>query len=695
MPVNSIYQDLANSASLQTYLELQRFFHAAPPRLSVDRRGHTTSVGTRKPAVFDRHLHKSYRLERVFRVPGILRDLIDNTEMAMFSRLPYLPAFQDSDEFFPSTLNRTTVNKVAGSNASEVRSEHNVRQIYAEMVAKFCAPVACTLEFRLGDWANKTIKWGTERMSHKPIAGVKANQAVADGLLNLVEMDSWGHHYHLTSRQREIFNVFPELAIWEFKNLNFCPEGETDEISSGEVFHEIVNGFLSGIFPWEGCEKKNDCMKSHPKVGATACRMGYDAVQSPCPSYDLARRELHGQKLESLHTKGVTTSFDGMTAKKKSARKILQQASLFTFINFRQDFLIVPSQVWAEAVAMDVTFVIIQAGNIEIIGMRDRANQCLYLTDVFNVDSREYPYFKLHTGLYIAAIRDAEDRADSVVNGEIPFTWKMETGTGVLKAIDCRRNSNQEAVATLLSEIYHRQWLVIQAQSTDELKAAPLRLPFCMDPYKRVGIDLPEDEWEGAPTSKSFGAFKEHFLSKDSLSHYEHFQLIAQVDHLQGQDTYRAKVEVPGIIFNRDFRNAEKPWVIIKKASCRQDILRFKRESLLSKLHEEGIVHGNLTWKSLVVNRSEPHSMDVSIVGFERVKVYGYENSGILPEKAIAEMKEERKLLKSLLAPASYIRGVRKENSGGQASKKLGKVSSPRQGDVVTRKTLYHGRDLR
>ncbi|KAG6878277.1 hypothetical protein C0993_009635 [Termitomyces sp. T159_Od127] len=582
MPVN---KDLANSASLQTYLELQRFFQAAPPRLNVDRRGHTTSVGTRKPAVFDRHLHKSYRLERVFRVSGILRDLIDNTEMAMFSRLPYLPAFQDSDEFFPSTLNRTTVNKVTGGNVNEVRSEHHVRQIYAEMVAKFCAPVACTLEFRLGDWANKTIKWGTERISHKPVAGVKANQAVADGFLNLVEMDSWGHHYHLTSRQRAIFNVFPELAIWEFKNLNFCPEGENDEISSGEVFDEIVNGFLSGMFPWEGCEKKHDCPKLHPKVGATACRMGYDVVQSPCPSYDLARRELGGKKLESLQTEGLTASLDNMTAKKKSARKILQQASLLIFINLRRDFLIVQRQVWAEAVAMDVTFVIIQAGNIEIIGMRDRANQCLYLTDVFNVDNREYPYFKLHTGLYIAAIRDAEDRADSIVNGKIPFTWKMESGTDALKAIDCRRNNNQEAVATLLSEIYHRQWLVIQAQSTEESEPAPLRLPFST--YKRVGIDLPEDEWEGAPTSKSFGAFKEHFLSKDSLNHYEHFQLIAQVDH-QGQGTCRAKVEVPGIIFNRNFGNVDKPWVIIKNASCRQDILCFKRE--YDFLQELGII---------------------------------------------------------------------------------------------------------
>ncbi|KAG5719564.1 hypothetical protein E4T56_gene14203 [Termitomyces sp. T112] len=220
----------------------------------------------------------------------------------------------------------------------------------------------------------------------------------------------------------------------------------------------------------------------------------------------------------------------------------------------------------------------------------------------------------------------------------------METGTDMLKTIDCRRNNKKEAVATALPEIDHRQWLVMEAQSTDEFEPVPFT-----SSYKRVGIDLPDNEWEGAPTSNGFSVFKRDVSSKGSLNHYEHFQLIVQV-------------EAPGIIFNCNFKDADKTWVIVKIASCRQDILRLKREayglflypgpyfdtsfgallledkgfslaqyysespirftlsldqsikfrSLLNKLHDEGIVHGSLTRKSLVINRNQVYPMDVS-----------------------------------------------------------------------------------
>lgn len=85
-------------------------------------------------------------------------------------------------------------------------------------------------------------------------------------------------------------------------------------------------------------------------------------------------------------------------------------------------------QSWAEAVANDVTFLVIQAGNTEIICMRDRVNQTLFISDILEISSRDHPYRKLHTGLYIAAIRDAEDRARSISMGKAPETWTMRSG---------------------------------------------------------------------------------------------------------------------------------------------------------------------------------------------------------------------------------------------------------------------------
>lgn len=71
----------------------------------------------------------------------------------------------------------------------------------------------------------------------------------------------------------------------------------------------------------------------------------------------------------------------------------------------------------------------ISAGNVEVIGMRDRLTQTLYLSDVFLVNDPRYPYFQLHTGLYVSAIRDAQDRAESIVlREEIPDTWYLRSG---------------------------------------------------------------------------------------------------------------------------------------------------------------------------------------------------------------------------------------------------------------------------
>jgi hypothetical protein len=51
------------------------------------------------------------------------------------------------------------------------------------------------------------------------------------------------------------------------------------------------------------------------------------------------------------------------------------------------------------------------AGSFEYIGVRHRATQTLYLSDLIKTHTcRDPGYGKLHIGLYIAALEDAEDR---------------------------------------------------------------------------------------------------------------------------------------------------------------------------------------------------------------------------------------------------------------------------------------------
>lgn len=63
----------------------------------------------------------------------------------------------------------------------------------------------------------------------------------------------------------------------------------------------------------------------------------------------------------------------------------------------------------------DTTIIVFHCGNFERIGIRHRESQTLFLSDVVDVVNGKDPaYGKLHTGLFIAAIEDAFDRAQQL-----------------------------------------------------------------------------------------------------------------------------------------------------------------------------------------------------------------------------------------------------------------------------------------
>jgi hypothetical protein len=70
-----------------------------------------------------------------------------------------------------------------------------------------------------------------------------------------------------------------------------------------------------------------------------------------------------------------------------------------------------------QAVLADVTIIILHAGNAELICIRHRRTQTLYVTGVIEPPNCRNPgYGKLHVGIYIAAIRDATDRLNQLLN---------------------------------------------------------------------------------------------------------------------------------------------------------------------------------------------------------------------------------------------------------------------------------------
>jgi hypothetical protein len=112
----------------------------------------------------------------------------------------------------------------------------------------------------------------------------------------------------------------------------------------------------------------------------------------------------------------------------------------------------------------DVTYIVINAGNFEIIGKRERATQTLYISNVIEV--AECDYGKLHTGLYIAAIRDARDRAAQLRSNPLPRSWTFDYSN---------KKSNSVAVAKMARSFIAHSCLSID-DLTENFAGKPSRL---------------------------------------------------------------------------------------------------------------------------------------------------------------------------------------------------------------------------
>ena len=73
---------------------------------------------------------------------------------------------------------------------------------------------------------------------------------------------------------------------------------------------------------------------------------------------------------------------------------------------------------WAQAVRTNSTILVLHSGNHEIIGIRHRKSQTLYISNVIEPHAASPAYGKIHVGLYIAALWDVMDRIQQDLQAE-------------------------------------------------------------------------------------------------------------------------------------------------------------------------------------------------------------------------------------------------------------------------------------
>ncbi|KAJ7173379.1 hypothetical protein C8R46DRAFT_1082621 [Mycena filopes] len=381
----------------QTLLPL-RFPNISPPELaqSQSHGNTTTNQNTRPPKHYDMHLHPDLILEHVEWLPfgkDIREILCSAVDAALSSRTGHPPGI------FP------TQTKISGwQRARTVANEAMVASFYARTTAAIAMQVASGLALSKDgeDWQTLFT------FSNTSPKGDSHGGAISDGFLSidLTHIDE-ARSDSSPAGQRLIDTLLDEdlsdrtLAVWEFKSIN---------VGGRPMMLEIAR--IAGMdrrFHWTSCGSKEACtnkqqhyVPDRKEARVTGHRMGFDAdliPLKPTPATGEAQRSEPKSEgpgdLAPLETDSSLYDPSHSDVHGLNARHILQQ-------------------VWAQAVKHDTTFLVIHSGNWEYIGVRHRSSQTLYLSELFSPSADCGPcggYAKLHTGLYLMAIQDAQKRA--------------------------------------------------------------------------------------------------------------------------------------------------------------------------------------------------------------------------------------------------------------------------------------------
>jgi hypothetical protein len=231
-------------------------------------------------------------------------------------------------------------------------------------------------------------------------------------------------------------------------------------------------------------------------------------------------------------------------------------------------------QAWAEAVNEDATFLIFNSGTYEVIGIRDRATQTLYVTNVIKTTSSECNYGKLQTGLFIAAIRDAKERSQKLRSSNPrPESWTVnysgktqepkdfDLGRALVSPPKLPLTNLQKSIMT---DVLDCDWLTIsQARRCS-------RFPFEQNAFWiRTPPFTPLTEWK----------------KRNELRPLIRIRVTEQLHH----GIHRGELEFEGVLFNGIPGEWAKT-VVIKSADATKDIYKLAHESRVNlELRDAGV----------------------------------------------------------------------------------------------------------
>lgn len=432
---------------------LKDFMAWESPRLSIpDLIDSRATTGTRKPAFFDIHLHPSLRLKKVV----LVRDLARRLEASFRNDVPSqlhshrAAGGNQAPEYFSDVLDAQDFKR-------HPVNESDIVNNYSLATGVPCARIASTLLFRLKqDWTSRVLKWRKQSEN-------KQGHAIADGFLSCEHAPEIQPGSE-TAADIELITRYhlQNIAVWEMKSLVAGCE---------EVMREIGKLAFEAEFPWATCgseipgitvkESGPACSGDNQhltngRVTISGRKTGPDAEttsqywmpvdQAPVskkPKYDgneKKKNQLHRPTSQAEFLEGSSRTprlgdlrlayGPGPVVKRNGVivmRPKTKKKKPKEFKGSRTKAIYITQQGWAEAVANDASFIIFHSGNHELIGIRHRETQTLYLSELIYIPDLRVSaqstmkdklscqtYHILHSALFQACYKDVLERVNKL-----------------------------------------------------------------------------------------------------------------------------------------------------------------------------------------------------------------------------------------------------------------------------------------
>ncbi|KAK0191564.1 hypothetical protein F5146DRAFT_605694 [Armillaria mellea] len=425
---------------------LKHLFNCRPAFRKLD--GFKGSRDTRKPAHYDMHLHPHLTLKDITFFPDMLDQLAGAVDAKIEAFLSSKGAKHLPRVDKLSILHPKQVSKVLDKKETWVVSHEITLQTSYLNLQQYPALVASTLITGLDEWS--TIF----QYSEKPTVTTACAEADRYLSLNMSAVETAEIPEDLkTKLQLVVDKKLSDFLFWEFKSMNAGTMGVMLAI-----FH------LTGSeFPWSSCPASKYCdsqfcqkKNNRFRFTVTGNKTGVDGailenISSKDNSdasisfvFDQSKLDLSVQPIQNTrrwkfkkskqpkkrarpeadanrhstdvddYNKDDVDVDDGDDDGEDGELNDDDDTLPFTEAEYHKALRVV-QQIWAEAVSIDATFIVLSCANLEYIGIRDRKLQRLYLSpllDLQNIMPNKPRYFKIHTGLEIVALLDAIERAE-------------------------------------------------------------------------------------------------------------------------------------------------------------------------------------------------------------------------------------------------------------------------------------------